>query len=232
MSEDLERIELEAFGDCPRLRRIVIPLKDNLLSDGLFDECGNLSQVDLVGGIHKTIESLLLERWRNEMKDEIGSINQVLPNTPTDEKTAAIRRWIEGVIQRIDHYKSEHYALLKDNMTQLELALWKAKLHEMEGEDFSLSFDLRVLSEEKMTFLEFARWKARVDEEFANARHEACVTCGADSIIPLVLPFLNDQDVFPLLDYDLEETEYDDDDNEGYVESEESDEEYSDDDEE
>ena len=33
MSEDLERIELEAFGDCPRLRRIVIPLKDNLHVD-------------------------------------------------------------------------------------------------------------------------------------------------------------------------------------------------------
>jgi hypothetical protein len=68
LSEDLERVKLEAFGECPLLRRIVIPLKGNLLSDGLFDECGNLSQVDLVGEIHKTIASLLLERWRNEMK--------------------------------------------------------------------------------------------------------------------------------------------------------------------
>jgi hypothetical protein len=62
--------------------------------------------------------------------------------------------------------------------------------------------------------------------------NDARVKCGANVIIPLVLSFLNDQDVFPLLDYDLEESEYDDD-NGSYGESEESDEEeYSGDDEE
>ena len=62
------------------------------------------------------------------MKGEIDSINQVLPNTPTDEKTVTIRRWMETVILRIEHYKAEHYALLKNSMTQLELALWDANL--------------------------------------------------------------------------------------------------------
>jgi hypothetical protein len=39
-----------------------MPLKDNLLAEGAFNNCDDLSQVDLVGGIHKTISSLLLEK--------------------------------------------------------------------------------------------------------------------------------------------------------------------------
>jgi hypothetical protein len=74
------------------------------------------------------------------MNEEIGRINHDLPNIdsevfernwpdpPNDEKTVAIQNWLERVLDRIEHYKSEHYALLKDNMTQLELALWKTNL--------------------------------------------------------------------------------------------------------
>ena len=62
------------------------------------------------------------------MNDEIDRINQVLPNTRTDLKTSAIQQWMERVLERIEHYKSEHYTLLKNNMTQLELALWKSNL--------------------------------------------------------------------------------------------------------
>ena len=75
LSEDLERIVGEAaFYTCIRLRRIVMPLKHNLFGNRVFSECDNLSQVEIVGGIHKTISSLLLNSWRNEMKDEIGRI--------------------------------------------------------------------------------------------------------------------------------------------------------------
>ena len=62
------------------------------------------------------------------MNNEICRINRVLPNTVPVDKTVAIRRWMGRVIQKIEYYKSEHYALLKTNMTQLELALWKASL--------------------------------------------------------------------------------------------------------
>ena len=62
------------------------------------------------------------------MNDEIDRINQDLPNTPTNGKTVLIRQWMESVIERMEHYKSEHYTLLKEDMTQLELALWKANL--------------------------------------------------------------------------------------------------------
>ena len=77
--KDLEGIEGGAFHNCPALRRIAIPLKNNILVHRVFDECDNLSQVDLVGWIHKTISSLHMESWRDEMYVEIDMINQTLP---------------------------------------------------------------------------------------------------------------------------------------------------------
>jgi hypothetical protein len=176
LSEDLERIDNGAFIDCPSLRRIFIPLKDNLLVDedvedhGGFYKCDALSQVDLIGGIHKTVSSLLLDSWKNEMKDEIDIINQVLPYYD-DDKTPAIRQWIRSVLQRIEHFKREHYALLKEDMTLLELALWKSSLPN------------------------------NID---AADRQQARVTCGANIMIPHVLSFLNDDDVFPSLNQSIE----------------------------
>jgi hypothetical protein len=128
LSEDLETIEERAFFICPRFRCISIPLKNNLLGYGVFEDCDALSQVDIVGGVHKTISSLLLDSWRDEMNDEIDSINRDLPNTDPVDKTDVIRQWMGRVLERLHHYKSEHYALLKNNTTQLELALWKANL--------------------------------------------------------------------------------------------------------
>ncbi len=133
LSKDLERIEGYAFESCPRLRRIAIPLKDNLLEDNfVFTDCDDLSTIDIVGGIHKTISSLLLGSWKSEMSDLIDRINRDLPNIHYD-KTFVIRRWMERVLERIRHYKSEHYALLKKDMTQLELALWKSNLLNIEA---------------------------------------------------------------------------------------------------
>ena len=106
LSEDLETIEEFAFGTCPVLRRIAMPLKDNLLEVDVFTGCDALSQVDLVGGIHKTVSSLLLDSWRNEMKDEIDRINRDLPNTPHNKKSRAIRQWLGRVLERLEHFKS------------------------------------------------------------------------------------------------------------------------------
>jgi hypothetical protein len=135
--DKLERIGIGAFANCSRLRRITIPLKDNMfpLDSGFqiykqFHECWNLTTVDLFGGIHNTISSLLLESWKNRIEQEIDRINQVLPSTPAYEKSDTIRLWIESIINSIEHYKAEHYALLKEEMAQLELAVWKAKLDE------------------------------------------------------------------------------------------------------
>ncbi len=204
LSEDLEAIGQEAFVRCFRLRRIAMPLKGNLLDvpylfddeEDIFYDCNYLSQVDLIGGIHKTISSLLLDSWRNEMNDGINQINRDLPIINRIGKTAAIRRWIARVLERMEHYKSEHYILLKNNTTQLELALWKANLDEKEE-----------VVEEKQPAK-----KAKLNEELKDAstnqeanidihadKQQARVTCGANIIIPHVLSFLNDDDIFPLL---------------------------------
>ena len=59
--------------------------------------------------------------------------------------------------------------------------------------------DLCSLLKATLTMRQLAHWKAKSDEEFMAIRQKAHVTCGANIIIPHVLSFLNDDDVFPLL---------------------------------
>ena len=109
------------------------------------------------------------------MMEEIDRINQTLPVTYHVDKGAAINRWIEYVLHRMEHYKTEHQLLVKEAMTLLELALWKAKLLNEEGmkcED----------PEEKKSK------KAKIDVNSARKQHR--VTCGANIVIKNVLPFL------------------------------------------
>ena len=108
------------------------------------------------------------------MNQELDRINQVLPTTPAREKTDVMQEWIESVINRMEHYKAEHNRLLKEDMTLLELAVWKAKLDEKEEESGSLNGT--------------AAKKAKIDME--SVRKERRITSGADIIISNVLPFL------------------------------------------
>ncbi len=179
LGEDVETIGSGAFRGS-KLRHIAIPLKDGMfqLNDvhgtyTQFRECPNLTTIDLVGGIHKTVASLHLESWRNEVNEEIQRINQVLPGTDPYEKADATRQWIQSVISRIGHYKAEHRAILREDMVLLELALWKAKLDRENNAD----------SEE-----ENVAKKMKLDPNIA--KKTARVTCGADIVIKNVLPFL------------------------------------------
>jgi len=43
-----------------------------------FFVCPQLTKVDLAGGIHKTVDKVHLESWKNGMREEINRINQVL----------------------------------------------------------------------------------------------------------------------------------------------------------
>ena len=70
------------------------------------------------------------------------------------------------------HYKAEHNRLLKEHMTLLELAVWKAKLEERDDN-----------STQKVQAK-----RARIDEE--SSREEKRITSGADIVIKNVLPFL------------------------------------------
>eukprot|EP00577_Skeletonema_sp_RCC1716_P017178 CAMPEP_0113437824 /NCGR_PEP_ID=MMETSP0013_2-20120614/37630_1 /TAXON_ID=2843 ORGANISM="Skeletonema costatum, Strain 1716" /NCGR_SAMPLE_ID=MMETSP0013_2 /ASSEMBLY_ACC=CAM_ASM_000158 /LENGTH=277 /DNA_ID=CAMNT_0000328521 /DNA_START=317 /DNA_END=1147 /DNA_ORIENTATION=- /assembly_acc=CAM_ASM_000158 len=129
----LERIEACAFKGCRSLRSITLPLKDNMIiRDDIFLGCVNLEHVDLVGGIHDTVAALQLNEWRNDMNEEIDSINQILPHTPAGrgdgdvgEKAIVIRTWIRSVLRKIIHYKAQHHRLLMEAATALELTLPK-----------------------------------------------------------------------------------------------------------
>eukprot|EP00985_Skeletonema_marinoi_P014751 scaffold7522_cov202-Skeletonema_marinoi.AAC.6 len=131
----LDRIEGEAFFRCYSLERITIPLKDGLIADdSIFTRCDNLKHVDLVEGpIHETIAALQLEEWRNDMNEEINSINQILPTVSAGDaydvdddggKARAIRIWIRSVLRKVIHYQAEHQRVLDEQVaTTLELAL-------------------------------------------------------------------------------------------------------------
>jgi hypothetical protein len=182
--DELETIEDRAFEDCSSLRRIAIPLKDDMfLFDDVdekysqFDGCESLTTVEIVQGegIHKTISHLSLHSRRNEMNQEINRINQILPTTGSDEKTGVIQEWIQSVLRQIEHYKAEHNNLLKEATILLELALWKAKLCQKKEEEDSLNTRTKAK-------------KAKIDVE--SVRQERSVTCGAGIIIKNVLPFL------------------------------------------
>ena len=173
LSERLETIGQRAFHNCNRLRRITLPLRDNIIEGYVFYNCAKLTTVDLVGGIHKTVASLHLESWRNEMNGEINRINQALPNARRREisVTFLTQQWMRSVIRRLDHYKVEHKAMLKEATTLLELALWKA--------------DLNVKEEGiEREGVRTTRGRRK------RARKEICITSGASIVIKNVLPFL------------------------------------------
>jgi len=176
--KNLEIVEF-AFRECISLRRIAIPLKDNLsVHDRAFMLCESLKRVDVVEtGIHKTISSLHMESWKNEMNEAMDRINRTLPDpaTRSSGKGAAINQWIRSVLNRMEHYKTEHRMLVNEAMTLLELALWKAKLLNEEG--------MQCEAEEGKKSK-----KAKIDNESTRTEHR--VTCGASIVIKNVLPFL------------------------------------------
>eukprot|EP00984_Skeletonema_dohrnii_P027262 scaffold16761_cov72-Skeletonema_dohrnii-CCMP3373.AAC.1 len=130
--KELESIGDGAFVDCTSLERITIPLKDDMITaDNIFTGCKKLKQVDLVEGeiLRDTIDALLLDEWRNNMKDEIGVINQILPNTSAGDnkrgKARAMRMWIRSVLHNIIRYKYQHRSLLNEYATAVQHAFPK-----------------------------------------------------------------------------------------------------------
>eukprot|EP00984_Skeletonema_dohrnii_P014609 scaffold6153_cov71-Skeletonema_dohrnii-CCMP3373.AAC.1 len=130
--KELESIRRGAFLYCRSLEQITIPLKDGMFTyDSIFQGCKKLKHVDLVEGVvlRDTIAALLLEEWKNEMKEKIDSINQILPTTPAggfDDaggKAQAVRMWIRSVLDNIVRYKAQHHSLLNEAATALQLDL-------------------------------------------------------------------------------------------------------------
>ena len=124
-----------AFLNCKSMEHITIPLKNGLIPhDNTFRLCSKLNRVDLVDGaiLKKTTNALLMEEWKNDMYNEIDSINQILPNTfagvwenPDDAggKALAIRMWIAHVLHKIIYYKEKHSQVLKETAATLQSSL-------------------------------------------------------------------------------------------------------------
>ena len=157
----METFGCAAFGNCTSLERITIPLKKGLIShDDTFIGCTNLKHVDLVEGeaLNQMIDALLLDEWRNDMKDEIDSINQTLASAAAGvahtsyfyddvgEKARAIREWVARVLYKIVDYKAQHrnvlnladsvlaHALPKDVMMNNVLPFLELPQYSFEGE--------------------------------------------------------------------------------------------------
>ena len=182
-SKKLERFEMRVFGACRSLERITIPLKDDIITnDRIFEGCQNLRHVNLLvedAELHETIAALHREEWRNDLSEEIESINQILSGAAAggDEEGAGemaqvIRRWIRSVHGKIDHYKAEHQCMLDEATTLLELAIWKTNLDDTDES-------------------RFVREGVRTTRgSVKRARREICITSGASIVIKNVLPFL------------------------------------------
>ena len=98
-----------------------------------------MKHIDLVevAVLHETVVSLQLNEWRNDMNEEIDTINRILPNARAGHyfenddyaehdpgrKARVIRRWIRSVLGEIIHYKSEHQRILDEAAATLQLVL-------------------------------------------------------------------------------------------------------------
>ena len=130
IGNDLESIGKLAFRNCTSLAYIPFPLKDIMFAhDNIFQQCFKLNHIDLVGGVHETVDAFLLEEWKIDMSEEIDSINRILPNTPAGNaidlggKAQAIRTWIRSVLRKYNHYKAEHRRYVNEAASTLELAV-------------------------------------------------------------------------------------------------------------
>jgi hypothetical protein len=71
-----------------------------------------------------------LEDWKNDVNEEMLSINQILSNAPAGDdvdnvggKARAIRRWIRSVLRKIIQYKAQHFSVLEEAAARLKLTL-------------------------------------------------------------------------------------------------------------
>lgn len=126
--DNLERVGKRAFRRCFNLRRIVMPLKKRVLDCDVFNYCENLVRVDFIGNVLETVSFLSMHSWRNDIEEQIKWVNRFLPTISSSMKTMALQQWIESILDKLNYYKTEHYKLLKEAATDLELALWKTKL--------------------------------------------------------------------------------------------------------
>jgi len=120
------------------------------------------------------------------MRNTINQINLDLPATHEDDKTAAIRRWIEEVQDKIIHFKILHSMWLTRATTILELVLWKVKLEETEDDALECKSKKAKINEGGSMGLS-TNENATREYRYRQAKR---IQCGADIIIKNVVSFL------------------------------------------
>jgi len=89
------------------------------------------------------------------------------------------------------HYKAEHYALLKECMTILELAVWGAKISEAEKERDNDNKSLVAISSASVSLEESLSEKLKIDDDDElSFRQVQRGVCCADFVIQNVIPYL------------------------------------------
>ena len=159
--KNLKSVREGAFVECRALERVVIPLKNGLMThDDIFQGCENLKRVDLVEAevLREMVATLHLEKWRDDMTEEIESINRTLPDADpgscneceVGQKAIVIREWMARTLMKIIDYKAQHRHLMNEATTVLQLAapndfvvenvipFLELPVHTFDGEDSSI----------------------------------------------------------------------------------------------
>jgi hypothetical protein len=116
-------------------------------------------------GMSDRVDALPFKVWRHYIKNVVHSA-EFKYNEQFDNKHI-----ISTIQAKVSHCEDE-YPKLKEITTSLELALWKLSMNEK-------------ISPEEATP---CQKKIKTDE--SNIRRQCRITCGADVIIRLVLPYL------------------------------------------
>ena len=93
---------------------------------GAFHRCPRLQRIAIP---LKDIMSALDSRQRFTQFDCCGNLTTVVGGIYNTISS------LLSVINRMEHYRAENHSLLKEDMTQLELAIWKAMLDEIEEDN-------------------------------------------------------------------------------------------------
>ena len=134
-----------AFLNCTHLRKVIFDEGLPTIEEAAFDECASLAVVKFPN-ISKRIRNLI-EVGQTDVEDKV-TVNQhfqwrggellVSPEAIHSANLTATRTNIEQVLAWISHYE------LKEATTLYELALWKAKIEEMEAATHEERSECRV----------------------------------------------------------------------------------------
>lgn len=188
-----------AFHSCRSLVDLTLPVTITAIGGNVFDECESLKMVTLCGGI-QMIEAGVFDC---SLLDSVTSPSTALVVTEVRDNLHFYLA-TDGTIPHADSAVVVIASECFNSMRTPEMADVESAIIDIMGRPVGWDDQrerLRALlsphelshKKEVTTILELGLWKAAMDKvENMNlsVREERRVTCGADSIIPYVLPFL------------------------------------------